>query len=95
MYGAFGQNDMTVPNLPGGSVSESKRLHPADVAIAAQIVSQGSVLPSCAALIRPIYIKRPSKSENLTRIGEIDSAYIGLVGIDGGLHVLRRVRSYR
>src|SRR5579884_72828 len=42
-------------------------LHVADMASAAQIVSHGSVLPSCAALIRPLPIKRPSTRQNLTR----------------------------
>src|SRR5579885_3010792 len=42
-------------------------LHHADMAVAAQIVSHGSVLPSCAALIRPLHIKRPSERQNLTR----------------------------
>jgi hypothetical protein len=41
-------------------------LHLADMAIAAQIVSHGSDLPSFAALIRPLPIKRPPKKQNLT-----------------------------
>src|SRR5580692_56617 len=47
---------------------ENMTLHLADMAIAAQIVSHGSDLRSCAALIRPLHIKRPSKRQNLTRV---------------------------
>src|SRR5437016_5617867 len=47
--------------------TENMIFHPADMAIAAQIVSHGSVLPSRAALIRLLHIKRPSKGQNLTR----------------------------
>jgi hypothetical protein len=39
---------------------ENITLHLADMAIAVQIVSHGSDLRSCAALIRPLHIKRPS-----------------------------------
>src|SRR2546423_6370693 len=53
---------------------EKMVLHLADMALAAQIVSHGLVLPSCAALIRPLPIKRPSTRQNLTRVREMDSA---------------------
>src|SRR5689334_18657795 len=48
--------------------TEEMLLHLADMAFAAQVVPHGLVLPSCAALIRPLHIKRPSNGENLTRI---------------------------
>src|SRR5258708_12649208 len=46
---------------------EDMSLYPADMAIAAQIVSHGSDLRNCAALIRLLPIKRPSNGQNLTR----------------------------